>query len=280
MATLIRLAFLFVSLSYSPDINAQIDFSVLDKYRGLDAQRGKVSGTVRKDNLPKNGNTNLPSQKEIRKENEQARRIVAFIRSKLVQPESPLAVTFSQTLVSVNASGGYLKTPPSPAGVFSGIAAGAAKTHATSISPDALRRTAAILTRATAEGTSNETAAFLASEAINAMEGASLKVHLDEGEVKRSNTKREKNLRALLQEAEENYHVIELAQEQEIRTNVELLNIVKQVGEGTLSEADANAKKKELSDALKIILEHSNEAMEKIRELPKKMKQFDESFVK
>src|ERR1017187_1724876 len=133
MAALIRPALLGGILAYAAIAQAQIDMSGLDKWRGLEAQRGPAARPEPRTNPSetqqnRNGGARPLTDKEIQKARQEAERMVATIRGKLSKPEQEAWVSWSETTVDVGATGGYLNTPPSPAGAFSAVAAGAEKT--------------------------------------------------------------------------------------------------------------------------------------------------------
>ena len=272
MALLVRLAFLGGTLACTSIVQAQIDFSVLDKWRGLDAQKGTVARAESNADSSKTEQPREPTAKEMQKAREQAEHLMATIRQKLSKPGPAASVTWSNTAVHVDVSGGYLNTPPSPAGVFAALAAGTAKTPATSITSVALRRTLAILARAFINSKGNlgspEEAAVLAGEAANAMAGGDLRIRLDDSEFK-WNDHREELFRAVLQEAEKSYRDIEFAKTERVRVDKEVVSIVKAVREGTLTAEKAESNIKALSDTLETALKRGTEAETKIRDLPK-----------
>jgi membrane protein implicated in regulation of membrane protease activity len=261
-------------------VQAQIDFSGLDKWRGVDAQRGPDTTPERKTDSPapaqrrREPTQREPTQKEVQEARERTARLVATIREKLSKPQA--SVTWTRAAVHVRATGGYFNTPPSPAGVFAVVAAGAAKTPATSISPLALRRAAAILARAvlTDSGStsteSEETVAFLAGEAATAMQGGDLRVRVDDSAFK-WNGRQQEQFRAVLQEAEGSFRDIEFAKSERARIDEEVIRIDHLVLEGVLSADKAESRIKELSSVLAAALKRSKEAQESIRDLPKRI---------
>lgn len=275
---LVRLGLLAGALACTPIVHAQIDFSALDKWRGLEAQRGPVAKPEGNTNSSSNPTTehrrHEPTQKEMQKAREQAEQMVATIREKLSKPGPAAAVTWNNTSMSVAASRRYLDTPPTPAGAFAAVAAGAAGTHATLLTPLALRRSAAILAGAVTYNSSSadagETAAFLAEEAATAMQGGDLRVRVDDAAFK-WNHQREEQFRALLQDAEESFRDIAFAKTEQARVAKEAVTITQSVQQGTLSAEKAESMKKELSDALEAALKRSSEAQQKIQELPKRI---------
>jgi ElaB/YqjD/DUF883 family membrane-anchored ribosome-binding protein len=272
---LVLLVFLGGTFAFAPITQAQIDFSVLDKWKVPGSQKPSIESTTPDADSPKTERPREQSAKEMQKAREQAERLLATIRQKLSKPEPAAAVTWSNTAVHVDVSGGYLNTPPSPAGVFAALAAGTAKTPATSISSVALRRTLAILARAfikDGKGNGNlgspEEAAVLAGEAANAMAGGELRIRVDDSEFK-WNEHREELFRAVLQEAEKSYRDIEFAKTERVRVDEEVMSIVNAVREGTLTAEKAESNIKALSDTLETVLKRSTEAHTKIRDLPK-----------
>jgi hypothetical protein len=195
--------------------------------------------------------------------------MVASIRERLSKPEPVVSVTWSKTTVNVVATGGDFNTPPSPAGVFAAVAAGVAGAHATSMTPLALRRTAAILVKAAGE--SEETAAFRAGEAATSMEGGNLRVRVDDAAFV-WNDRRQEQFRALLQEAEDSFKDIEFANNESNRVDEEIVRIDRSVQEGTLSADKAESEKRELSNTLEAALKRGNDAQKRIRDLPKKIR--------
>jgi hypothetical protein len=271
LAVLARLAFLSGIFALTPIVQAQIDFSSLNQWRGVEAQRGPAARPESTSNSTgrsqRRNSAPALTDKEIKKEREEAERMVATIREKLSKPK--VSVTWSETAVNVDATGGYLNTPPSPAGVFAAVAAGAAGAHATSMTSLALRRTAAILVKAAGE--SEETAAFLAGEAASSMEGGNLRVRVDDAAFV-WNDRRQEQFRALLQEAEEAFKDVELANNESNRIDNEIVRIDSSVQKGTLSADKAESEKRELSNTLEAALKRGSDAQKKIRDLPKKVR--------
>jgi hypothetical protein len=276
-AALARLTLLIGALACPSMVQAQIDFSGLDKWRGVDAQRDPVAKPERETHSPAPAQRRRePTQKEMREARERTARLVATVREKLSKPEPQASVTWTSAAVHVSATGGYFNTPPSPAGVFAVVAAGAAKTPATSISPLALRRTAAILARAVRNdsgGTSTEseeTVAFLAGEAATAMQGGDLRVRVDDSAFK-WNARQQEQFREVLREVEGSFRDIEFAKSERARIDKEVIRIGDLVLEGALSTDKAESRIKELSSVLAAALKRSKEAQESIRDLPKRI---------
>ncbi len=275
MAVLVCLAFLGGTLVYGSVAQADfarslgIDFSVLDKWNEPGAQRRAIEGEPRGEP----GRIEKPrelTQKEIQKAEDQAQRLVATIREKLSKPGPEASVTWSRTSVTVGGDSGGFFTPPSAAGVFAAIPAGTSGTPATSITPLALRRSAAILARAVNPAESEETAAFLAEEAAQVLAGGSSRVRVDDAAFK-WNDRQQKQFRAVLQEAETLYKDIEFAKSVRERVGPELIAIASSVQDGTLSAAEAENKKRNLSDVVEEALKRSREAQRKLGDLTKKI---------
>jgi hypothetical protein len=272
---LTRLAVFGGILACAPMAWAQVNFSSLDRWRGLSAQRGSVTRSTASapsaeaGRSASSGNVYHESEKEKEAERKYAERMVASIREKLCRPSREASVTWSETTVSVDATAGYFETPPTPAGVFAAVAARAGGTRATSITALALKRTAAILSKTT--GQSEETAAFLASEAAASMEGGNLRVRVDDAAFA-WNDRRQEQFRALLQEAGEDFKDIEFAKNRSVWTDNEIVRIDRAVQTGTLSADKAQSEKRQLSNTLEAALKRGSDAQRKIHDLPQKIR--------
>ncbi|SHM81198.1 hypothetical protein [Mucilaginibacter sp. OK098] len=258
---------LFVSAGFS-----QIDFSVLDKWRGN--QRPAFTRTInvareRNEQVNNTPVVHQPTEKEIRQARAYAEKQAAEVRKNLITPNANTSsVTYSLTTVNTVQNGGYLNSTPNGGGAFYAFAADTRNTRATAIPTVAIRRTVAILAKAS-EG-SAEDMFSLAEQASIAMQGGDLQVKVNDNAIN-SSEKQEQQFRDLVQELSQDYQDIEFVKKEEDLIDKEANNVDADVYAGKISKEEGKAKLLDLTKQLINAKTKSEKAKEDIKKLPKKI---------
>jgi len=250
-------------------IFAQIDYSVLDKWKCSGCQIPNM--TRPEPNAPKEEKTTQPelTEKEIRRINEQAEKKLAQIRKSLITAEKLRnAVSWNTNRVQIAEGLRYFNLPPNQGGVFASIANTTRKTPVSSMTPLAMRRSAAILARAQLPGVSPEDASFLSAQASIALQGGALQVFVDDNTLGISDAQ-EKKFRILLEETEKSNQNIELTKKEEEQIFEQQEKINDEVTDKTMDEAKLKLKK--LAQQLLDLMERRKKEEEALKDLSKKV---------